>query len=173
MVVDWQVAKSDRVCAATGRALEEGEVYFSALREEGESFLRADYAVDVWPAVDKTAFFSFWRTRVPAATEKKRLIIDTEAFYAFFSSLEDPSERHRQVFRYLVALILTRKRVLRLDSIDKTPEGDVLVLFDRRAEKEARVFCPEVSEEQLAEAQENLNQIFECQGGFEDEDEAD
>ncbi len=164
MVVEWQVAKSSRVCAHTGRVLEEGEVHYSALVEDGEGFVREDYAGEAWPDVDKGRFFGYWRTRVPDAGEpRRRLVIDVEAFYSFFASLEDPQEPHRQVFRYLVSLILTRKRVLRLDEIEKGPEGDHLVLYDRRAEQTVRVFCPPVTDEQLAQAQENLNEIFECQ----------
>ena len=163
MPVDWQVAKPTRQCAASGRDLEEGEIYYSALKEEGEEFMRLDYSADAWPEMDKTPFFSFWRSRVPPENVKKRLVIDVEAFYTFFCNLDDPAEPHRILFRYLVALILTRKRVLRLDEIEKGPDGEALLLYDRRAEKQVAVACPEADVEQLTDAQEQLNQIFECQ----------
>lgn len=165
MSVDWQVQRSARVCAATGRELAVGETYFSVLREAGETFSRQDFSLEAWPGVDKSALFGYWRTQAREAEEdnRRRLVIDVEAFYTFFASLEGQEEAHRRVFRYLVALILTRKRVLRLDSIEKTPEGDYLLLRDRKADRDIRVFCPEATEEQLRQAQENLNQIFECQ----------
>lgn len=164
MTVDWQVSKSTRTCAATGREIQAGEEYFSALREEEEGFVRYDYSAEAWQDVSQDGFFSFWRTTLRPEEERKRLIIDTEAFYTFFCNLNDPQgDAQKELFRYLVALILTRKRILRLDDIDKTAEGDFLVLYDRRLEQTTRVFCPPVTETQLAEAQESLNQIFECQ----------
>ncbi len=172
MVVDWQVAKSRHVCEVTGRELAVGEEYFSALKEDGDGFSRLDCSIDAWDRIDQDELFSFWRTRVQARTEEnpRRLRIDVEAFYTFFRNLVDSEEERHQVFLYLVALILTRKRALRLDEIEKTPDGDYLMLYDRRADARVRVFCPEVSDNELQAAQEQLNQIFECQvvGDIED-----
>lgn len=167
MLVDWKVQKGGRACSVNGRELTEGEAYFSALQDEGKTFARYDFSPEAWSEADKSYFFSFWRSRVPMAGEKKKkLVIDIEAFYMFFSQLAAEEETHKQVFRYLVALILTRKRVLRLLEVEKAPEGDTLLLFDNRAKQEIRVFCPEASREELHEAQEQLNQIFECQMGL-------
>lgn len=164
MTVDWQVGKNSRVCSASGREIDVGEEHYSALIESPEGFIRQDFSVDAWGDVDKSGFFSFWKTRAHEKDEKKkRLVIDTEAFYTFFCSLMETEEEDKILFRYLVSLILTRKRILRLDDIQKTPDGDVLVLYDRRTETTVRVDCPEVTQDELAEAQETLNQIFECQ----------
>ncbi len=166
MMTTWEVSKHRRVCSASRRPLAVGEEHYSALREGGETFVREDYALEAWEDVDKSAFFSYWRTRVPDEEEKrKRLIIDIEAFYAFFLSLHEAQEAHRQIFRYLAALILVRKRVLRLDDIEKHEEGETLRLFDHRAKAPVTVFAPPATVEELAEAQEALNQIFDCQTG--------
>ena len=162
MTADWTISKSSHACSVTGKTFEVGDDYYSALQENDDSFARFDFSPEAWENTDKSRFFSFWRAKVTPENEKKKLVIDVEAFYTFFASLEEAESENKRLFRYLVALILTRKRVLRLDEIEKTPEGDYLILFDRRADKEHRVFSPEATEEQLIEVQENLNQIFEC-----------
>lgn len=168
--VDWQVGKSTRQCAVTGRSLEIGEEYYSALREEGELFLRSDFSLEGWEQADKAPFFSYWRSTVQPETDdkKRRLVIDVEAFYTFFRNLEGAEEPRKQLFRYLLSLILIRKRFLALRGIEKSDDGDCLVLWDRREEKEHRVPSGNATPEALQEAQDSLNQIFECQIGAED-----
>lgn len=121
--MQWNVTRSQRECAATGAPLEEGAEHYSALREEGDLFVREDYALEAWPTVDKAPFFSYWRTQVPPPSDgkRKRLAIDVEAFYTFFQQLEGATEPRRRLFRYLVALMLIRKRVLRLERIESEP----------------------------------------------------
>lgn len=167
MAVDWDVTKTTHACSVSGRPLEEGETYFSALQDEGKQFVRYDFSPEAWAECDKAAFFSYWRTTVRPAAEKRRLVIDVEAFYIFFSQLVGSDEDHRQLFLYLVALILVRKRVLRLEAIEKTPEGEFLALYDRRAENDVRVRVPDATDDELREAQASLDQIFDCQTGVE------
>ena len=64
------------------------------------------------------------------------------------------------VFRYLLALILVRKRLLRLDEIEKGPDGEALILYDLRAKTEYHVPVHQGSDEELAAAQEELNQLL-------------
>lgn len=179
---NWEeIVKGRRVCAVSGRAFAEGEQYFSAIKETNDGFARSDYAPEVWETLDKTGFVSFWRGKIPTENERKknRLIIDTEAFYQFFLGLLPAGEggsawaaaaegenavpenaSGREIFRYLLALILVRKRVLRLDEIEKSPEGEALILFDTRAKTEYRIPVHPGSEAELAAAQEELNKLL-------------
>lgn len=164
MAGNWEIGKSQHACAVSGRVFAEGEEFFSALREDGESFARLDYSPECWQELDKSAFFSFWRTKLQKGDGKRknRLVIDVEAFYTFFRSLENEQQEARRLFRYLIALILVRKRVLRLDEIEKSPEGEALILHDTRQKQECRVPVCAANPEALVAAQEELNQIFAC-----------
>lgn len=163
-MVHWEVGRGQRACSVTGKVFEEGDEYYSALQEEGESFARRDFCPEAWEELDKTKFFSFWRTKLQRGGDKKknRLVIDVEAFYTFFLSLCDDEKPSRQLFRYLIALMLVRKRILRLEEVEKHPDGEALILYDTRAKEECRVPAPVAGEAELVSAQEELNQIFEC-----------
>ncbi len=165
MSAHWKLSRPARVCAATERELAEGETIYSALRETPEGLVRSDYAADAWPEVDRDGVLGFWRTQVPS-TEKRsrRLVIDVEAFYTVFSQIpEDETRRLRQLFRYILALILVRKRVLRLEEIEKAPDAETLHLYDNRAKTSVRVVSPEATAEETQQVQEQLNEIFECE----------
>lgn len=163
----WDISRPKRECHLTGCELTEGMIYYTALREDGDTFVREDFSAEGWERVDRAPFFSYWKGRIlpPGTRKDPRLVIDTEAFYAFFRDLDGSDKPHRRLFRYLVALLLVRKRVLRLDEIEKTPDGETLHLFDNRAKEELRVSAPPATVEQLEDAEAELNQIFECQIG--------
>ena len=160
---NWdEIVKGRRVCAVSGRIFGEGDQYFSAIRESDAGFVRTDYAPEVWETLDKSGFMSYWHGKVPTENDrrKNRLLIDTEACYQFFLGILPESGESRAVFRYLLALILVRKRVLRLDEIEKSPDGEALILYDLRAKSEYRVPVHSGSEAELSAAQEELNQLL-------------
>lgn len=160
--VDWEIAKSRRTCSITGRTLDIGEVYYSAIREEKDSFLREDFSLEAWETIDPSRFYSYWRAKVRDESRKKPPTVDLEAIYAFFASLEKGEERSKKIFRYLLALFLIRKRLLRLDRTEETSEGDLLHVTDLRSHRSLTIVAPKATSEELEEAQGMFLRIFEC-----------
>ena len=114
MAQQWQIESLTGRCAATGRVLAEGEEFYTVLLEDGESFRRVDYSLDAWQGPPQGAF-SHFRTRVPVKEKRKRLLVDNEILAHFFLRLADQSEPLRLQFRFVLALILLRKRLLRYE----------------------------------------------------------
>ena len=168
VAVDYSVTKGHPVCSQSGQELLPGETCYSALLENDEGFERRDFSPAAWEGQDPSTFFSYWRPRVATPEEKKKLVVDVEAFYTFFAQLAGEADPRRVLFRYFVALILVRRRVLRLDAIEKGADGDELLLFDRRTQEEVRVGCPPADRSALDEVQQQLEQIFDCQVGLDD-----
>ena len=46
--MEYTIQPNSRRCAATGRELQPGERFFSALVEEDRQFVRKDYCRDAW-----------------------------------------------------------------------------------------------------------------------------
>ncbi|MHC4871743.1 MAG: hypothetical protein ACYTFY_07850 [Planctomycetota bacterium] len=160
-MADWQVEKGKKMCSPCEHIFEENEKYFSALVEREEHFARDDYCLGCWDGAEKEEFFSFWKTRMPDDNEEpKRRFVDTQVIYMFFTKLEDAESTEKLLFRYLLCLILIRKRFLRLDDFLKEDDGEYLMIWDRKAEKILKIYNPEVTEEHLIEAQKELSCIF-------------
>ncbi len=160
-MTDWNVRRPDRRCAATGREFEEGEVYYSALIERKQGFERVDFSAEAWADEPQERYFSFWRTRRPEAGEPpRRRMVDVEVVHQFFNRLAGDDRPERLTLRYLLALILMRKRVLRLDATEHEGEAEVLRAYDRRAERLVRVRNPHAGPDELAAAREELACIF-------------
>ena len=162
MAEAWHIARSTRKCALSGEAIPAGAIFFSALVEGDESFERRDYLPEAWTEVDKAAFFSYWKNKGREAGEERKQAVDYDRLLAFYDGLEGAEEPGKRLFRYVLALILVRRRRLRLDDMGRTAEGDRLVVHDRRTGNATELLAPEASREELEAVQTKLNELFEC-----------
>lgn len=147
---DWPVVRPTGTCAATGRALAEGEEFYSVLIEEGETFRREDYALDAWRGAPENAF-CFFRSRVPAKKEGRRRpsVIGDDALADFFLRLEGEEEPARVQFRFVLALMLMRKRKLRYEGSRNTDGVETWEMTLVRDQSRHRVVNPRLTDDQI------------------------
>jgi len=101
-------------CAACGRDFQPGETIRAYLYEFPEGYERRDYCANCRPPDEPFAIGS-WQTRRPQPTAKKTSAFDREAIYRFFEQLEDADTPEKQRLRFVLALLLWRKKVLKFD----------------------------------------------------------
>jgi hypothetical protein len=121
MLLDFEVQRCTRRCAATDRALEPGEECYSVLVIEGANVIRKDFSSEVWKAPIDGAF-GWWKSRVPEPTAKKIKLAPNEVLLGLFEKLADQSDQ--QDLRYVLALLLVRRRVLKVDVSQEGFEGN-------------------------------------------------
>jgi hypothetical protein len=159
-MTDYQLQPHTRRCCVTGRELQPGERYYSVLLDEAGKFLRKDFSAEAWPG-PPTGAFSFWAGKVPASTGPRRLPIDDELLLDCFQRLEGQTEPARLNFRYVVALLLMRRRRFKFEEVRKEAGQEVLCLCCTRTSAHHRVINPNLTEEEIAAVQE---QVFEALG---------
>ncbi|GAH47382.1 unnamed protein product, partial [marine sediment metagenome] len=118
---EWEIDKPLGQCWGTGKKIEYGEEYFAALVETKEGLQRRDFCADYWQE-KKPDVFCYWKTKLPHPDRKKQIFVDDEMLMAFFERLEGEREQEKINFRFVLALILMRKRRLKYDS--SKIEGD-------------------------------------------------
>jgi len=112
----YQVARPTGVCAATGQTLEPGSTCIATLCEppEGGGLERRDFSLAAWASDARPeGLFSFWRTTVAEPGERRRLLVDDDVLMDLFERLAGDDRPQRTAFRFVLALILMRKRLLR------------------------------------------------------------
>ncbi len=112
--MDYQIQPCSRKCAITGRELQPGEKYFSALLERDRQFVREDYSVEGWKG-PPTGAYSFWTGKVPHPSQPQRPKFDDDALEECFLRLDGNFEPGKLNFRYVVALLLIRRKRYKLD----------------------------------------------------------
>ncbi len=148
---EWQLESSKGRCAVTGRELREGEEFYSVLFEDEAvegGFRRADYSVEAWEGVPEGAYCHF-KTHVSVKEKKRRLLVDNDVLVNFFVRLAEETDPLRVQFRFVLALILMRKRLLKYEGSADEDGTDVwrMTLMSDRSEQ--KVVNPRLTEEQI------------------------
>lgn len=129
----YEITRSTGQCALTGRTLEPGEAYMSTLVESDPTAAvtpatalglhRVDVSMEAWDQGQRPQrLFSHWKSIVPQPNQKKKLFVDDEVLMNLLRRLADASEPQRLAFRFVLALILMRKKLLRYDGSEKRTE---------------------------------------------------
>lgn len=159
MTQQWEVEPAAGQCAVTGRRLEEGEEFYSVLFEDGEGFRRSDYSLASWNGPPEGSYCHF-KSRIPIKQKRKKLLVCNEILINFFLRLGEETELGRLRFRFVLALILMRKRLLRYEG--SAVEGDTevwrMVLMTDRSEH--RVTNPRLTDEQIEGVSSQLSAIL-------------
>jgi hypothetical protein len=123
--MDYQLHRPARKCAATGRELADGETVYSTLVDEGGQLVRQDFAAEAWSGPPPGAL-GWWKARIATRESKAHHMAPRETLVELFQSLaNDPAQ---QELRYVLTLLLLRRRVLRLEeSAEGAPAGTMTV----------------------------------------------
>ena len=155
----WEVESATGRCASTGRAFEEGEEFYTVLFEEGETFRRVDYCLDAWQGPPDGAFCHF-KTQVPVREKRKKLLVNDELLLGFFTRLAEETEPVRVQFRFVLALILMRKRILRYEGSNVEDGVEVWRMTLPREEETHRVVNPRLTDEEIESVSQQLSSIL-------------
>jgi hypothetical protein len=156
---EWEINKPLGQCYGTERKIESGEEYFAALVETAEGLQRRDFCADYWES-QKPDVFCYWKTRLPEPGQKKQLFVDDQMLMAFFERLEKETEPEKINFRFVLALILMRKRILKYDDT-RTEDGHEIWRLRIVGEKQiVEVINPHLDEEQIEQLSSQIGEIL-------------
>ena len=166
MAKEYNISKTAGQCVVCQRALEPGEEFVAAVREAGEELLREDYCPTCWDAKgdaeDEPDVLGVWRARVPQPQEKRKLFVDDDLLRNFFERLEGAEDEAKVSFRYVLALVLMRKKLLVYDRMDRRDDGsEVWQMHFKGSDATHHVIDPKMDEDKIAEVSAQLGQILE------------
>jgi hypothetical protein len=116
MLLDAEISNCTRRCAATDRALVPGDEYFSTLIMDRGVPVRCDFAAEAWSG-PPDGVVAWWKSRLDGG-DKARLAPNEVLVNLFRALADQPGEAE---FRYVLGLLLLRRKVLRL--IDSDPRA--------------------------------------------------
>lgn len=160
---EWEIEKPLGQCWGTGKKIEYGEEYFAALVETEEGLQRRDFCAEYWQG-KKPEVFCYWKTKLPHPDQKKQIFVDDEMLMAFFERLGQEAEQEKINFRFVLALILMRKRRLKYDSSKIEDGNEVWRLRIVGGDKQfVEVTNPNLTEEQIDQLSSQLSQILQVE----------
>ena len=156
----YEVAPSQGKCFVSGRAIAKGEKFVAALRETETGFERVDVTVDHWEQFDRAGVIAFWQSVLPEHEQKKKQFVDDQVLCDLFERLSTATEANKISFRFVLGLILMRKRLLIYEGSRR--EGDTTIWSVRMKGRQDLIslFDPKLDERQMTDVTGQLGQIL-------------
>lgn len=162
-MIDYEVQRCTRHCATTGRQLEPGEAFYSTLTADGAQVVRQDFSAEAWHG-PPPGVLGWWKSHMPERNAKKLHWAPNDVMLELLESLEDQPEK--MDMRYVLALLLIRRRVVRLEDAEQDAAGrEVSVLYCPRRETTYRVVTATPNEQRTAEIQDELARLLFANAG--------
>ena len=156
---EWEIDKPLGQCWGSGKKIEYGEEYFGALVETDEGLERRDFCADYWQE-QKPDVFCYWKTKLPHPDQKKHIFVDDEMLMAFFERLGKETEQEKINFRFVLTLILMRKRRLKYDSSETRADKEIWRLRITGENQFVEVVNPHLDEEQIEQLSSQIGEIL-------------
>ncbi|MGB7160904.1 MAG: hypothetical protein WBD40_22775 [Tepidisphaeraceae bacterium] len=159
----YDVARPLGRCAVTGQPIAPDEKFMAALRETPMGFERVDVSTSAWPEFDRKDVVAFWQTIMPKTELKKKLFVDDEVLCQLFERLAEVQEPAKLNFRFVLGLILMRKRMLIYETTRHEGDGGERELWTVRfkgRDDRLDLLNPKLTEEQVGEVSQQLGEIL-------------
>lgn len=168
-MADWKIRRKQGECTGCERPFEDGERHASLLRAGEEGLSREDLCTGCWDAHapdDATLFW--WFTRF-IANRKRSLNLDLASLERLFTELDGREEGKLREIRYLLCLLLMRKRRLRLERVQRGRAGEALIVRRPRRKEELVVHVFDFSSERIDTLRGDLLEILDGAGPTEED----
>jgi hypothetical protein len=171
----YEIARATGVCAASGKKIEPGDEFVAVLVErdgdEEGGLQRVDFSAAAWDKGTRPKkplrVFGHWRAKMQPPGQNKKPLIDDAALMDLFEQLEGAEEPSKISFRFVLALILVRKKLLKYEGAHRDGAGTGPVMLVRRATKASEppaevveVCDPQMDDAAVGEAVEQLSAIM-------------
>lgn len=159
-MIDFELQRCTRKCHATQRELRAGETIVSAIVRSGADVVRQDYSLEGWTGPPENCL-GHWKSVVTEAVTKRVQWAPNDMMISYLEQLEqDPS---REDVRYLLALLLVRRRIARVERSEKDESGtEFVMLYCPRNEVEYRVKVAFPSGQRVIAIQQELGQLLQA-----------
>ena len=158
-MIEYQIESNTRRCSISGRELKTGERFYSVLLEQSGKFQRRDYSSEVWHGPPEGTF-SFWSGRIPETDQPRLPAINEDTLMECFERLKTNNEPDRIRFRYVVTLLLMRRKRLRFEEVVNEGGQNVLSVRCSRTGEVYRVVDPRMTDEEMTAVQDEVLQVL-------------
>lgn len=166
MMPEYEIGRGGIACAATGVELKPGDPVVSILveREGDEGYERLDYSESAWEGGQRPQrVFALWRCVIPEPSSKPRMFIDEQTLTGLFEQLAESDDPKRMAFRYVLALLMMRKRLATyVGPVSRGPSPGMLVRLKGAAPEEPPVEVPDpgLDEETISHVTEQIQSVL-------------
>lgn len=172
IVQDWKIRSRSHHCCHDGQPFADGEAFYTCIFADPSSdgYLRRDYSARSWPLVQQDLDpppFSFWKSTYEApAPEAKEEALEPRSAEAMLRRMIDEDDPATENARYILALMLERKKTLRPMEEKETEAGTKLIFYEHRATGDLFVIAdPQLHLNDIGRVQAEVAALLGTEGG--------
>jgi hypothetical protein len=158
-MAEWEIEKTIGQCYGTGLKFEVGQEYFAALVETEQGFQRRDYSVEYWEE-NKPSVYCYWKTKMTVPGQKRKLFVDDDMLMTFFERLAEETDPERINFRFIITLVLMRRRRLKYNSSRIENGTELWTLRVTAQDRTVEVVNPDLTEDKIEQLSCQISQIL-------------
>lgn len=164
MIQNWSIRTRSHHCSLSERPFVEGEVFHTAIYFDAETsgYLRRDVALDVWKQeISERKPIAYWKTTyTPNIVEAKPEVTSKESAMALLQRFIEEDEPATENARYILALMLERKRIL-APTATKEVDGNKMLFYENKKTSEVYIVRdPELRLDELAQLQDEVAMLL-------------
>ena len=159
MSTEWSMPRRGEACTGCHRPFAVGQQFAVHLYEADGGYARREFCEQCQPS-PRPEPVAAWKTRRPAPATKRTMSFDREAICGVFERLETADQPAQVQLRFVLALLLWRKKVLRLErtaALDGQEVWDFVIVQTGAVQRVPR---PDLDEQQLEQLSAQLETLL-------------
>jgi hypothetical protein len=170
----YELGRFTGVCASNGCSIPAGERFTAALvdrvADDGSAHLaRADYSREAWESGARpNGLVCFWQSVAPHPGERRQMFVDDETLLEMVQREDPGADDRRRAFRWILALVMLRRKALRLVGVERDGSAEAWKFLPRGAPPEMTPICienPRIKDEAMRDLADQLAEVIRPDGG--------
>lgn len=156
----YEVSRPQGQCSLCNQPIEPTQKFMAALAETPEGFQRLDCCDQCWPKQERKDIVAFWQAVMPRPEQKKKLFVDDAVLCELFERLADVAEPAKVNFRFVLGLILMRKRLVLYETTRQETDREIWSVRLKGRTDLLDLVNPKLDETQIKEVSQQLGEIL-------------
>jgi len=161
----WSIKSRSHSCSVTGRKFTEGETFYTAIfpDEESSGYIRQDFSIEAWKnrKNDDPKPFSFWTSKYHLPVKEEEVRVTNESPEDLLRRLIEEDLEHTENARYILAIMLERKKQLVEADAQPTSSGIIRIYEHRKSGDVFIVKDPNIPLSEIESIQQEVSELLE------------
>jgi hypothetical protein len=158
-MTEYDISRTSGQCSVTGRPFDEEEDFYTAVLETPDGLQRCDVSIEAWKGPPEGTLCHF-KTRMPQKDAPRKTFVDDNVLIDVFRNLSDAQEANKVRFRFVLSLILLRKRLLKYEKTTRRDDGEYWEMRLTRDKSLHRIFNPSLTEAEIQSLSNELSAVL-------------
>lgn len=165
-MTEWDIQSRGDACTACQRPFADKEVYHTLLSVDATSYARRDLCGACFAGTSRDGVISYWQGEYKLPPPPPPEAIQKETAETLLRKLVESTDPAHEAARYILAVMLERKRILKhRDTVHEENGSDLLVYEHARTGESFTLPDPHLRLDQLTHVQEEVAALLQPTSG--------